>query len=176
VTLFGLTMTAVVFAQKIDRVLNGITRPLFGWISDRIGRENTMFFAFGLEAVGVFLLSRFGGDPTLFVLLSGMVFFAWGEIFSLFPSTCTDTYGWRYATTNAGLLYTAKGMGSLFVYPLTWLAGKDNWGIALIVVAAMNLVAAVMAILVLKPMRQRMQSRIQAEVPQPQAPDAVAPV
>ena len=91
-TLFAVTMTAVTFAATIDRVLNGLTRPFFGWVSDKIGRENTMFIAFGMEGVGICALSC-GHDPVWFVLLSGFVFFAWGEIYSLFPSTCTDTFG-----------------------------------------------------------------------------------
>jgi OFA family oxalate/formate antiporter-like MFS transporter len=162
VALFGLTYTAVVFAQKIDRVLNGLTRPFFGWISDRIGRENTMLIAFGVEAIGIFLLSRFGHDPVAFVLLTGTVYFAWGEIYSLFPSTCADTYGWKYATTNAGLLYTAKGMGSLFVPLGTYLAGRGNWETTLAVLALMNLTAAILAIVVLKPMRRNLMAADEA--------------
>src|SRR6476646_3440942 len=115
VSLIGLTLPALTFALTIDRVLNGICRPFFGWVSDQIGRENTMFIAFLLEGIGIFALLYFGTDPVLFVILSGLVFFAWGEIYSLFPSTCTDTFGARYATTNAGLLYTAKGTASLLV-------------------------------------------------------------
>src|SRR6516225_7956004 len=109
VSILGLTLPALTFALSIDRVLNGLTRPFFGWVSDYLGRENTMFIAFGLEAIGIWALGVFGRDPLLFVVLSGVVFFAWGEIYSLFPSTCTDAYGAKYATTNAGLLYTAKG-------------------------------------------------------------------
>jgi OFA family oxalate/formate antiporter-like MFS transporter len=115
VSLLGLTLPALTFALTIDRVLNGLTRPFFGWVSDHIGRENTMFIAFGIEAIGIWMLSRLGHDPVMFVMLSGLVFFAWGEIFSLFPSTCTDAYGPLYATTNAGLLYTAKGTAALLV-------------------------------------------------------------
>ena len=111
----AMTMTAVTFAATIDRVLNGLTRPFFGWISDMIGRENTMFIAFGMEGIGIWALYMLGHDPVWFVLLSGFVFFAWGEIYSLFPSTCTDTFGSKFATTNAGLLYTAKGTAALLV-------------------------------------------------------------
>lgn len=85
VTLMAVTMTAVTFAATIDRVLNGLTRPFFGWISDMIGRENTMFIAFGMEGFGIWMLYLWGHDPVWFVLLSGFVFFAWGEIYSLFP-------------------------------------------------------------------------------------------
>src|SRR3979490_1483301 len=109
VTLVGLTMSAITFAATMDRILNGLTRPFFGWVSDMIGRENTMFIAFGLEGVGIYMLYLWGHDPIWFVLLSGVVFFAWGEIYSLFPSTCTDTFGPQFATANAGLLYRAKG-------------------------------------------------------------------
>ena len=135
-------------------MLNGLTRPFFGWVSDNIGRENTMFIAFGLEAVGIWALSVFGQDPLMFVILSGLVFFAWGEIYSLFPSTCTDVYGAKYATTNAGLLYTAKGTASLLV-PLANVlaAASGSWHAVFVVAALMNAVAAIMALAVLKPLR-----------------------
>src|SRR5438874_1514864 len=154
VSLLGLTLPALTFALSIDRVLNWLTRPFFGWVSDRIGRENTMFIAFGLEAVGIWALSVFGQDPMMFVILSGLVFFAWGEIYSLFPSTCTDVYGSRYATTNAGLLYTAKGTASLLV-PLANVlaAASGSWRAVFIVAALMNAAAAIMAVAVLKPLR-----------------------
>src|SRR5256885_14949624 len=105
VSLLGITMAALPFALSLDRILNGLTRPFFGWVSDHIGRENTMFIAFGLEGLGIFALYMLGHHPVWFVVLSGLVFFAWGEIYSLFPSTCTDTFGTKFATTNAGLLY-----------------------------------------------------------------------
>jgi OFA family oxalate/formate antiporter-like MFS transporter len=154
VSLVGLTLPALTFALSIDRVLNGLTRPFFGWVSDHIGRENTMFIAFGLEAIGILMLSTFGRDPALFVILSGVVFFAWGEIFSLFPSTCTDAYGVKYATTNAGLLYTAKGTASLLV-PLGSIlsAATGGWHAVFVIAAVMNAVAALMALTVLKPLR-----------------------
>ena len=154
VSLLGLTLPALTFALSIDRVLNGLTRPFFGWVSDHIGRENTMFISFGLEAVGIWALSQFGRDPALFVILSGVVFFAWGEIYSLFPSTCTDVYGVKYATTNAGLLYTAKGTAALLV-PLANVlaAASGDWRAVFLVAALMNLAAAIMALAVLKPLR-----------------------
>jgi MFS transporter, OFA family, oxalate/formate antiporter len=154
VSLLGLTLPALTFALSIDRVLNGLTRPFFGWVSDQIGRENTMFIAFGLEAVGIWALSQFGHDPVRFVILSGVVFFAWGEIYSLFPSTCTDVYGVKYATTNAGLLYTAKGTASLLV-PLANVlaAASGDWRAVFLVAALMNVAAAIMALAVLKPLR-----------------------
>jgi len=154
VSLLGLTLPALTLALSIDRVLNGLTRPFFGWVSDHIGRENTMFIAFGIEAVGIWALSQFGRDPVLFVILSGVVFFAWGEIYSLFPSTCTDVYGDKYATTNAGLLYTAKGTAALLV-PLANVlaAASGDWHAVFLVAALMNLAAAIMALVVLKPLR-----------------------
>jgi MFS transporter, OFA family, oxalate/formate antiporter len=154
VNLIGITLPALTFALSIDRILNGVTRPFFGWVSDHIGRENTMFIAFGLEAVGIWALSAFGHSPVMFVILSGLVFFAWGEIYSLFPSTCTDVYGTKYATTNAGLLYTAKGTASLLV-PLgnVLMTATGSWHAVFMIGAAMNAVAAIMALAVLKPLR-----------------------
>ncbi len=113
VSILGLTLPALTFALSIDRVLNGLCRPFFGWVSDIIGRENTMFIAFMAEGVGIYVLYLMAANPIWFVLLSGVVFFAWGEIYSLFPATCTDIYGRKFATTNYGMLYTAKGTASL---------------------------------------------------------------
>ncbi|MGV8934856.1 MAG: oxalate/formate MFS antiporter [Gallionellaceae bacterium] len=157
VSILGLTLPALMFALSIDRVLNGLTRPFFGWVSDNIGRENTMFIAFGLEAIGIVLLSIYGRDPLLFVILTGLVFFAWGEIYSLFPSICGDTFGSKYATTNAGLLYTAKGTASLLV-PLSsvLVTTTGSWHAVFYIAAAMNAIAAIMALAILKPMRKRM--------------------
>ncbi|MFZ1197872.1 MAG: oxalate/formate MFS antiporter [Pseudolabrys sp.] len=160
VSLVGLTLPALTFALTIDRVLNGICRPFFGWVSDQIGRENTMFIAFFLEGIGIFALLYFGTDPVLFVILSGLVFFAWGEIYSLFPATCTDLYGKKYATTNYGMLYTAKGTAALLV-PLANVltSATGNWHAVFYVAAILNLIAAVMALAVLKPMRIKFISR-----------------
>jgi len=155
VSLAGLTLPALTFALSLDRIFNGITRPFFGWISDFIGRENTMFIAFGLEAVGILALSIFGHNPVYFVLFSGLVFFGWGEIYSLFPATCGDTFGVKYASTNAGLLYTAKGTAALLV-PLSVyvVEATGGWHEVFLIAAGMNAVAAIMALLVLKPMRK----------------------
>jgi len=115
VSLLGLTMPALVFALSADRLVNGFCRPFWGWVSDHIGREGTMTLAFGLEAVAIFTLLQFASHPLLFVILSAFTFFGWGEIFSLFPATCGDFFGRKYATTNYGFLYTAKGTASMFV-------------------------------------------------------------
>jgi OFA family oxalate/formate antiporter-like MFS transporter len=163
VSILGLTMPALTFALSIDRVLNGVTRPFFGWVSDNIGRENTMFIAFSLEAVGVLALAHFGANPVAFVILTGLVFFAWGEIYSLFPATCGDTFGSKFATTNAGLLYTAKGTASLVV-PMASVAvaSLGNWDLVFLITAAVNAIAALMAIFVLKPLRARFVSQARA--------------
>jgi MFS transporter, OFA family, oxalate/formate antiporter len=171
VSLLGLTLPTLTFALSLDRILNGLTRPFFGWVSDHLGRENTMFIAFTLEGIGIFALSRFGHDPLAFVLLSGMVFFAWGEIYSLFPSTCGDTYGTRFATTNAGLLYTAKGTAALLVPFTSVLSANGNWQTVFYAAAVMNFIAAALALLALKPLRARM---LEAAPPQPAAVRAAA--
>jgi MFS transporter, OFA family, oxalate/formate antiporter len=169
VSALGLTLPALTFALSLDRILNGITRPFFGWVSDILGRENTMFIAFMLEGIGIVTLSLFGHDPLAFVLLTGIVFFAWGEIYSLFPSTCGDTYGSRYATANAGLLYTAKGTAALLVPLTSVLAAGGNWRTVFYAAAVLNIVAALMALVVLKPMRARMSKRTVAMFAAPAA-------
>jgi OFA family oxalate/formate antiporter-like MFS transporter len=160
VSLLGLTLPALTFALTIDRVLNGICRPFFGWVSDQIGRENTMFLAFFAEGVGIYALLYFANNPVLFVILSGVVFFAWGEIYSLFPATCTDLYGKKFATTNYGMLYTAKGTAALLV-PLANVltSATGSWHAVFYVAAILNIVAAIMALAVLKPMRIKAMAR-----------------
>jgi OFA family oxalate/formate antiporter-like MFS transporter len=158
VSLVGVTLPALTFALTIDRVLNGVTRPFFGWVSDRIGREHTMFLAFTIEGIGILMLSRFGQDPMAFVLLTGLVFFAWGEIYSLFPATCADTYGKKFAAGNYGLLYTAKGTASLLVPFTSVMAAVGGWRTVFLAAAVMNLLAAALALLVLKPLRRRMRA------------------
>jgi MFS transporter, OFA family, oxalate/formate antiporter len=156
VSIIGLTMPALTFALSIDRVLNGLTRPFFGWVSDNIGRENTMFIAFLLEGIGIYALLLLAHNPFWFVILSGLVFFAWGEIYSLFPATCTDIYGRKFATTNYGMLYTAKGTAALLV-PLANVltSATGSWTAVFVVAAVLNIVAAVLALVALKPMRTR---------------------
>ena len=156
VSLLGLTMAALPFALSLDRILNGLTRPFFGWVSDRIGRENTMFIAFGLEGVGILLLITFAHIPVLFVVFSGLVFFAWGEIYSLFPAISGDLFGRKFATADYGLLYTAKGTASLLV-PLgnVLKATTGSWMPIFIAAIVFDWIGALLAFFVLKPLRIR---------------------
>ena len=160
VSLLGITLPALTFALTLDRITNGIARPLSGWISDQFGRENTMFGIFALEAVGIWALSVWGHDPTMFVVLGGLVFLAWGEVASLFPTTCADYFGAKYATTNAGLLYTAKGTAAMTV-PLASLlvAATGHWHDVFMIAVAMNAMAALLAIAVLRPLRGAYRER-----------------
>jgi oxalate/formate antiporter len=159
---FGITKTlvfgfaAVPLALTIDRFTNGLTRPFFGWVSDALGRENTMALAFGLEGVAMFVWLITRDDPVLFVLLSGVVFFGWGEIFSLFPSTLTDTFGTRNATRNYGCLYIAQGIGSIFGGPLAPLLhdATGGWTSVFGVAIGCDVLTAVLALAALKPMRE----------------------
>jgi MFS family permease len=152
---FGLA--ALPLALTIDRFCNGLTRPLFGFISDRIGREQTMFIAFSLEAVAMTSWLTLRSDPTLFVLLSGVVFLGWGEIFSLFPATLTDTFGSRFATANYGWLYISFGVGSVFGGPLAALLHQHtgSWIPVFGTAIALDVLTALLALFVLKPLRQR---------------------
>ncbi|HEX3573191.1 MAG TPA: oxalate/formate MFS antiporter [Rhodopila sp.] len=160
---FGITkavvfgLAALPLALTVDRFTNGLTRPFFGWVSDQIGRENTMFLAFGLEGVAMALWLATRTDPLLFVLLSGVVFFGWGEIFSLFPSTLTDTFGTKNATRNYGCLYMAQGIGAIFGGPMASLLhdASGTWTTVFAVGIAADLLTAVLAIAALKPLRAR---------------------
>ena len=158
VTLLLITLPALQWALVCDRILNGLARPFFGWLSDKIGRENTMFIAFGGQAIIILLFIKVAANPTLFVIMSALVFFTYGEIFSLFPSLSADTYGRKFATTNYGLLYTAKGTAALLV-PFANII-KDatgSWVPIFQTSAALNVCAALIAMFVIKPMRARKQ-------------------
>ncbi|MCI0458079.1 MAG: oxalate/formate MFS antiporter [Gemmataceae bacterium] len=154
VSLLGLTMMALPFAMTLERLLNGVTRPFFGWVSDHIGRERTMFIAFALEGFAILAFINLAGDPIAFVLLSGLAFFAWGEIFSLFPAVCADLFGRQYATTNYALLYTAKGTASLLV-PLgsVLYSVTGSWVPVFAVVIAFDWITAILALFVLPLLR-----------------------
>lgn len=168
VSILGLTMPALSFALSFGLVLNGLSRPFFGWVSDQIGREHTMFIAFFLEGIGIYALLLFANSPILFVLLSGLVYFAWGEIFALFPATCTDIYGRKFATANYGMLYTAKGVAALlvpFANVLTMATG--SWTAVFVAASVLNIVAAILALVALKPMRIRAMTNESLASPDP---------
>src|SRR5581483_7585145 len=147
----------LVLAIEVNRILNGVTRQFWGWVSDHIGRENAMFIAFMLEAAATFALLTFISRPMWFILLSGVTFFAWGEIFSLFPSITADLFGGKWATTNYGIVYTAKGTASIFAGPVAALASAQtgSWIQIFYIMIGCDIVAAVMALVWLKPLAKR---------------------
>jgi len=158
VVFFGATTLSA--ALIIDNVCNGAARPLFGWISDHIGREYTMAIAFGLGGIAYWLLGSLGSAPWAFVLFAALIFLTWGEIFSLFPSTCTDTFGAKFATVNLSLLYTAKG-ASAFLVPVANIikSASGSWHMVFVATAIMNFVVVALALFVLKPLRHRFLSQ-----------------
>src|ERR1700736_4667430 len=155
VELFGLMMPALVFALSLNRVFNGVGRPFFGWLSDQIGREYTMAIAFIIGAGALFTLSQSGSNPAVFVLVTALYFGVYGEIFSLFPATQGDTFGAKFAAANAGMLYTAKGAGALLVPVAAAIAKSNGWGEVFMIAMSFNLLAAVLALVVLQPLRAR---------------------
>jgi OFA family oxalate/formate antiporter-like MFS transporter len=153
VDLFGMLMPALGFALFLNRIFDGVGRPFFGWLSDQIGREYTMALAFTIGAIALFALSQSGKNPVVFVLLTALYFGVYGEIFSLFPATQGDTFGSKFAAANNGMLYTAKGAGSLLVPVAALLAKGHGWNFVFMIFVAGNVIAALMALFVLKPMR-----------------------
>jgi OFA family oxalate/formate antiporter-like MFS transporter len=163
--MMGVTLPALTMALTLDRIANGVARPLCGWLSDYIGRENAMFLAFIMGSVSIWAFARWGHDPVMFVALASVVFFAWGEVASLFPSACTDYFGTTYATTNAGMLHTAKGLAAMLI-PLSepLVEATGSWQLVFGIAIGMNAVAAALALGVLRPMRQaRLKSVVLAE-------------
>jgi OFA family oxalate/formate antiporter-like MFS transporter len=154
VSLLFITSTVLVMAGIVDNILNGLARPTFGWVSDHFGRENTMAIVFTCGAGAYWALGTIGNTPWTFIATAGLVYFTWGEIYSLFPALCTDTYGAKYAATNAGLLYTAKGAASFLVPAASWLQSyTGGWHAVFVVATIANLAVAATALFVIKPMR-----------------------
>jgi MFS transporter, OFA family, oxalate/formate antiporter len=154
VSLLGFQMAALTFAISLDRILDGFGRPLFGWLSDTIGREHTMFIAFGTAALMLLTLSAYGDIPIVFVLATAVYFGVFGEIYSLFPATSGDTFGAKFATTNNGMLYTAKGTASLLVPLASIAAANYGWQAVFVIAVGLNATAALLALFVIKPMRR----------------------
>jgi OFA family oxalate/formate antiporter-like MFS transporter len=154
VSLAGFQMAALTFAISLDRIFDGFGRPFFGWVSDTIGREHTMFIAFGTAALMLLTLSAYGHVPVVFVLATAVYFGVFGEIYSLFPATSGDTFGAKYATTNNGMLYTAKGTASLLVPLASIVATHYGWQAVFVIAVALNATAALTALFVIKPMRR----------------------
>jgi OFA family oxalate/formate antiporter-like MFS transporter len=154
VGLLGFQMAALTFAISLDRIFDGFGRPFFGWVSDSIGREHTMFIAFGTAALMLLTLSVYGHIPIVFVLATAVYFGVFGEIYSLFPATSGDTFGVKFATTNNGMLYTAKGTASLLVPLASLVAARYGWQAVFVIAVALNATAALLALLVIKPMRR----------------------
>jgi OFA family oxalate/formate antiporter-like MFS transporter len=155
VDMFGLQMTALTMAVSLDRIFDGFGRPFFGFVSDRIGREVTMTFAFSVAAVAIVTLVMFGHNPIVFIFATAVFFGVFGEIYSLFPSTSGDTFGSKFATTNNGLLYTAKGTAAFLVPVASLIAKSYGWNVVFTVSVVFNLTAAFLAFFVLKPMRRK---------------------
>ena len=158
-TLFGVTMPLLTMALSIDNVANGLTRPLCGFVSDKIGRENTMLIVFIGEGLALLGMMQYGHNPIAFVVFAALIFMFWGEIFSIFPAICGDTFGSKFATANAGTLYTAKGVAALLVPLASVLASGGNWNRVFVLAACVTIGAGIAAKLVLSPMRRRMLAR-----------------
>jgi len=160
ITLLGFSMPLLAMAVSIDNLANGITRPFSGFLSDKIGRENAMLLMFCAEGIAFLGMAAFGRQPLAFLLFAALIFLFWGEIFSLFPAICGDTFGVKNATANNGLLYTAKGTSALVV-PLANLlvAVTGTWTSVLLVTAVSSLGAGLLAKLVVDPMRRRLLPR-----------------
>jgi MFS transporter, OFA family, oxalate/formate antiporter len=171
VDLFGLVMPALVFAIFLNRIFDGVGRPFFGWLSDQIGREYTMALAFFTGAIALFTLSQSGANPVVFVLVSALYFGVYGEIFSLFPATQGDTFGAKFAASNAGMLYTAKGTAVFLVPVAAFVAKSHGWGPVFSIAMTFNVIAGLMALFVLRPMRARHFARSRDAFPAPAAAD-----
>jgi MFS transporter, OFA family, oxalate/formate antiporter len=167
VELFGFALPALVFALSLNRIFDGVGRPFFGWLSDQIGREYTMALAFFLGAAALFTLNQSGSNPVVFVLVTALYFGVYGEIFSLFPATQGDTFGAKFAASNAGMLYTAKGAGALLVPVAAGIAKAHGWGAVFSVAMTCNIVAGLMALFVLKPMRIKHFAKSREAYPSP---------
>ena len=162
---FAIGMSALTLALMLDRIMNGLTRPFWGWVSDHIGRYNTMAIAFSIGGLGYLALCYLVSSPIFFVLITGLTFFAWGEIFSLFPAAIADVYGTKYATVNYGVQYTAKGLAAIFGGwgAATLMQMSGSWVPVLWAGMACNLIAASTAFFVIRPLVAARLKRLTTE-------------
>jgi OFA family oxalate/formate antiporter-like MFS transporter len=146
---WGYTAAVLTLAASLSPLANGASRIFWGWASDRIGRETAMVIAFVLQAVCLFLVLALGQISSFwFVLTLVLVYFTWGEIYSLFPSMSGDYFGTRNATSNYAVLYTAKGVASIIGGWFGALLYEQfgSWSVGFYGSAIMALVAAGIAI------------------------------
>jgi OFA family oxalate/formate antiporter-like MFS transporter len=156
VTLLGFTIPALTFALSLNNLMNGIGRPVFGWLSDVIGRESTLFLTFLAEGLAVLALAKYGSNPVSFVVVAALSFLVWGDIYSIFPALTSDQFGKKYASTNYALMYTAKGCAALFVPLGSVIAVKTgSWFTTLLVAAIADMIAAFIMIGLVRPLRLR---------------------
>ena len=144
----------VPLTATIAGVMNAFARIMWGAVSDRVGREYTMAFAFVLEGVLIFLMTTISGNPIAFMLLMPFVFLAWGEIYALFSAITGDVFGPKNSSANYGILYTAKGMSAILAgWGAAALAAMyaGSFTVPYYIAAAADIVAAVLALYVLRP-------------------------
>lgn len=153
--LWGMSLPTLTLALSLNRAWDGAGRIFFGWVSDRIGRELTMALAFIIAGCTLLMLENNGGSPLGFIVITTIYFAAYGQVFSLFPATTADTFGPRFATANYGILYTAKGTASLLVTAAAVVAGRNGWGPVFFFAMCCNVLAALLAVMVLEPLRKR---------------------
>jgi len=158
---YGIPETTLTLALTVDRILNGMSRPISGWVSDSIGREELLFLAFIVEGLGFLFLYYYGASYTAFVIVTGMLFFAYGEMFSLFPASLADTFGRKHVTSVYGMMYTAKGVGSLLipVADIVWEA-YDSWKPVIAICYALSFAAAVIIVVAVRPLKRKFIAEI----------------
>jgi len=150
---FGISIVA--FTATLTGITNAFSRIMWGAISDRFGRENTMCLAFAVEALFIFLVTQITGNPLLFVLVLPFVFLSWGEIYALFSAITGDVFGPKNASANYGMLYTAKGLSSIFAgwgAAVVAAAFAGSFQVPYYVAAGCDLAAAILAFFALKPL------------------------
>jgi OFA family oxalate/formate antiporter-like MFS transporter len=155
---FGISIVA--FTATLSGITNAFSRIMWGMISDRLGRENTMTLAFAVEALFIFLVTQITGSPRLFVLVLPFVFLSWGEIYALFSAITGDVFGPKNASANYGMLYTAKGLSSIMAgwgAALVAAAFAGSFQVPYYIAAIFDAAAAILAFFALKPLvRTRM--------------------
>lgn len=155
-SLFGIvTLPLLTLTLSIDNLANGFTRPLCGFVSDRIGRENTMLIVFVGEGLALLGLMEFGHNPYAFITFAALIFLFWGEIFSIFPALVADTFGAKNAAANSGSMYTAKGTAALVIPMASVLSAGGNWNHVFVFAALISIAAGLTAKFMLAPMRLR---------------------
>ena len=111
-SMIGMTSAAAAIAVSILSLFNTFGRVVAGWISDRIGRINTLMLELLLAALGLALMYISGGSHSAALFCCGicLVGLCYGAFIGVYPGFSSDEFGIRYSTINYALMFIGNAI------------------------------------------------------------------